>query len=71
MIRQNIDSEVIDFQYLYNENKFEYKTDINQYISDMSDYILKLNKDILSFYTMCSNLHIIINVAKKIKNKKS
>lgn len=69
LIRQNIDSEVIDFQYLYNENKFEYKTDINQYISDISDYILKLNKDILSFYTMCSNLHIIINVAKKIKNK--
>lgn len=58
---------IIDFQYLYYKNMFNYDENFAEYVYSMRSYILETHPRIISFYTMCNNLHIILEVAKIIK----
>lgn len=65
--REHVDSEIVDFQYLYYKKQFSYSENINKYVEDMVKYIVRKKFGIISFYTMCNNIHIVLEVASFIK----
>lgn len=65
--KNEFDSEIIDFQYLYVKGNFDYSPDLLTYVRNMESVILSKNSRIISFYSMCNNIHIILFVIKQLK----
>lgn len=66
-----IESEVMDFQYMYTQGKFSLPRNMKEYISNMCSCILAKGIRLIAFYTMCSNLHIVVKVAEVLKEQDS
>lgn len=66
-----MESEIMDFQYMYNRGEFQLPRNMNEYISKMCSCILEKGIRLISFYTMCSNLHIVVRVAEVLKKQDS
>lgn len=58
---------IINFNRVYKEKKLVLKSDFESNIDDISKYIIGLNPDIISFYTLYKSHFIALSVAKKIK----
>lgn len=65
--KNNYNVKLIDFDNLYWKNVIK---DLND-VDSMVEYILNLNPDLVDFYTMCNSYHISLDIAKKLKEKRS
>lgn len=62
------DVEICDFNKIY-YNKILVEEDFIKNIYNMADYIINMNPDIISIYTMCDIYHIALLVSKEIKHR--
>ena len=63
----DIKAEVIDFGYLYEKRKIELHSTLGENLNEMCKYLLELEPDVVSFYSLCSSYHINIMLSKRIK----
>lgn len=59
--------EVIDFKHEFIVRGYRPKEKVNEEIQQISECILRKEPKIVCFYTLCSNYHIVIMVARRIK----
>lgn len=59
--------EIVDFQYLFYKGLFPFYHDTKKYVDKMKSYIISRNPRLISFYTMCNNVHIIIYLIEELK----
>lgn len=64
---KDIDAKVVDFGYLYESKRLIRKSSLSEDIDIMCKYILDLNPDIVSFYSLCSSYHLSIMLSKRLK----
>lgn len=63
------DTELIDFDLIYMENKLKFYDNLEDNIEAMSNYVLAYNSKIISFYTMCNSYAFALKLAERIKKK--
>ncbi|MHB1392582.1 MAG: B12-binding domain-containing radical SAM protein [Clostridia bacterium] len=62
--------DIIDYNNSFQERQLELKENIIECLDAMADLALSYQADIIGFSCMCSNYHIVLELAKRIKARK-
>lgn len=66
---EDINASIVDFGSLYSSGKLTMFSDLDDNIEEMSDYLLAIDPDIVSFYGLCSSYHLSVMLSKRLKIK--
>ncbi len=61
--------KIIDFQHEYSLNKYTPQKDFQLEMEQLYSYVIDNKPNLVGFYTMCSNYHLCIPLAKLIKER--
>lgn len=61
--------EIIDFQHEFSVNEYVAKQSFMEELQQQFDRVMSTQPNLVCFYTMCSNYHLSIALAKKIKEE--